>query len=186
MWTEVAPEDVPAQTVLAPLLLQTEGFIVDILSRILGQPVRVEILKQGLERVGLIRRAVLRTDDLPLYLAVTVVRRQPGTVNLIRTMRRNPSLPFGEALRKHRLFRCRADVSIRRTTCLPSYRALFSTEASATAWERTFAIVTPRGKKIAGVTEIFSPKLEALLKASAEKLPVSLASSPMGSRPLPR
>lgn len=172
LWTTIAPELVPEQTALAPLLLQTEGFVVDVLTRVLGRPVRVEILKQGLERVGLIRQAVLRTDDLPLYLAVTVVRRQPGTVKLIRTMRRYPTLPFGEALKKHRMFHHRADVSVRRTTCLPNYQALFGAEASATVWERTFAVVTPRGKKIAGVTEIFSPKLEVLLQESAARSPV--------------
>jgi hypothetical protein len=54
--------------------------------------------------------------------------------------------------------------TIRRSEYLPAYRALFGANGETShIWERTYAIVSPKGKKIAGVTEIFSPKLEALL-----------------------
>lgn len=161
----IAPDRVREQTALAPLLVQTEELIVDLLARLLGKPVTVRPLTQGRNDVGLIRKTLLTTADLPLYLAVTVVRRLPETRALVATMQRSPTMPFGTALGKHGLFGHKAGLSIRHAAYLPEYQELFGTDGDVRAvWTRSYAIISPKHKRIAGVTEIFSPKLEAALR----------------------
>lgn len=161
----VAPERVREETALAPLLLQTEELTVAVLADRLKQPVTVKLVKQAFERGGLRRRTLLQAADLPLLLAVTYVRPLPETRGFIRTLQRTPTMPLGEALRTHRLFGKKSAVEIRRTPCPPDYRALFGVDDSATSvWERTYAILSPKGRQVAGITEIFSPKLEVLFQ----------------------
>lgn len=166
--SEIDHERVRAETVLAPLLLQTEGLLVRQLGALLGVQITAQILKQELERGGLSRHVLIRADEFPLYLAVTFVRRLPQTRRLIQTMRREPTLPLGLALERHRLFGRKLPPSIRRSTILSDYQELFgTTDTAATTWERTYTIITPRGTRIAGVTEIFSPRLEERLRTLA-------------------
>lgn len=161
----VVPESAREETALAPLLLQTEELTVAVLADRLKQPVTVTLLKQQFERGGLRRQTLLQTADLPLLLAVTYVRPLPATRGLIRTLRRTPTMPLGEALHTHRLFGKKFAVEIRRRPCRSDDRALFGVDDSATSvWERTYAILSPKGKQIVGITEIFSPKLEALFQ----------------------
>ena len=168
----IAPELVREQTALAPLLVQTEGLIVSLLTELLGTPVTVRPLTQELNTIGFIRKTLLETADLPLYLAVTIVRRLPETRALIATMRKHPTMPFGTVLGNHGLFGHKSSLSIRRAVYLPEYQALFETDGDVTeVWERSYAIVSPKNKRIIGVTEIFSPRLEAWLREHPERVP---------------
>ncbi|TSC72152.1 MAG: hypothetical protein G01um101438_655 [Parcubacteria group bacterium Gr01-1014_38] len=161
----VAPDRVREETALAPLLLQTQGLIVDLLKERLGMPLSVKVLRHEIAPIGLVREGLMSADDIPLYLATTVIFRLRETQKLIQTLKVNPQMFFGDALKKHHLYHHKTPPTIRRSVYLPAYRALFGANGETShVWERTYAIVTPKGKKIAGVTEIFSPKLEALLK----------------------
>lgn len=162
--TTYSPDSLREQTSLAPFLLQTTGFIVDLLTARLGTPLSVKVLRHEMEPIGLVREGLVSAGDTPLYRATTVVFPLRGTQKLIQTLKANPAMFFGDALKKHRLYHHKTTPEVRRTTFFPEYRELFRTDGTAThVWERTYAVVTPRGKKIAGVTEIFSPKLEELL-----------------------
>lgn len=164
MSTTYAPDDVREQTALAPALLQTAGFIVDLLAERLRQPLSVKVLRHEMEPLGLVREGLISAGDTPLYLATTVVFPLRGTRKLMQTLKKNPRMLFGEALKKHRLYHHKTPPTIRRSEYFPRYRELFGADGNIThLWERTYAVVNPRGKRIAGVTEIFSPKLEELL-----------------------
>lgn len=166
--TVVAPERVREETALAPLLLQTTGLIVDLLRERLGTPLSVRVLRHEMEPFGLVREGLVSARDFPLYLATTVVYRLRGTQKLIQTLKANPTMFLGDALQKHRLYHHKTPPTIRRSEYLPAYRELFGTNGETThVWERTYAIVSPKGKKIAGVTEIFSPRLETWLREHA-------------------
>lgn len=161
----VAPQVVREETPLAPFLLQTTGFIVDLLKERLGMPLSVKVLRHEMEPIGLVREGLVSAGNTPLYRATTVVYRLRGTQKLIQTLKANPAMFFGAALKKHRLYHHKTTPEIRHSEYLPEYRELFGTDGNVTEiWERTYAVVTPHGKRIAGVTEIFSPKLEELLR----------------------
>ena len=161
----IAPDRVREQTALAPLLEQTEGLIVDLLTGLLKVPITVRPLSQQRDTVGLVRKTLLETAEFPLYLAVTVVRHLPETRALVTTMERSPTMPFGAALGKHKLYGHKAGLSIRRIAYLPQYQELFGIDGDVRAvWTRSYGIISPKQKRVAGVTEIFSPKLEAVLQ----------------------
>lgn len=157
-------ETLPQRTALAPLLLQIDGLITEVLSKILGTEIRPHILEHRLERGHFTRRSVLYGGDLPLYVATTVIPRARRTKNLIRDLRRHPETTFGMCLKAHRLFHHKGEPTVREVTTIPEYYALFGAPPGSILWERSYAIITPRGDRIAGVTELFNPKLEDLLR----------------------
>lgn len=170
--TLLRPEIVREETpLLAPFLLQQEGLIVDILAERLGEPVTAHMLSQTTDELGFIRRALIRTAGLPLYFVTTVISRIPKTRALLQTLRKEPDLPFGEALKRHGLFHHKGEPLVTRTRYLDDYRKLFEDPRSAATelWERSYAIITKDGKRIAGVTEIFSPRLEDRLRQTPER-----------------
>ncbi len=136
----------------------------NLLTALLNSPVTVRVLVQEHTSIGFVRKTVLEAVELPLYLAVTIVPRLPETRQLVATMKATPERPFGDALATHGLFGHKSPPSIRRVAYLPEYRELFKdTSGDPEVWERSYAIVSPKGVKIAGITEIFSPRLEATL-----------------------
>lgn len=164
----IALEQIQAETALAPLLLQTTGLIVDLLRERLGTPLSVKVLRHEMERFGLVREGLVSASDFPLYLATTVVYRLRETRKLIQTLKANSTMFFGDALKKHGLYHHKTPPTVRCSPYLPAYRALFGADGETTqVWERTYAIVNPKGKKIAGVTEIFSPRLETWMRDHA-------------------
>lgn len=168
--SSVTPEQIRTETALAPLLLQTTGLIVDLLRERLHVPPSVKVLRHEMEPFGLVREGLVSAGDFPLYRATTVVYRLPETRKLIQTLKANPKTFLGDALQKHRLYHHKTPPTIRHSEYLPAYRELFGTNGEVThVWERTYAIVSPKGKKIAGVTEIFSPKLEQVLAEQEQR-----------------
>lgn len=167
-----APERVREETSLAPLLLQTEGLITDLLAERLGKPVTATKLEQRFDELGFVRKSLIRANGFPLYIAVTVIGKVARMRSLIRTLQEHPSMRFGEALKKHRLYDHKTAPAIRRTHLIPAFQKLFDVGADVTeTWERTYAIVSPKSKRIAGVTEIFSPRLETWLREHPERVP---------------
>lgn len=163
----VPPEAVREETLLAPLLLQTEELITDLLTQRLRQKISSTTLGERKERIGVVRKSLVSAEGTPVYLAVTVITNGPWTNVLRRELKEVPPPLFGEVLKRHGLFGHKIPPTIGRTTLAPEHRALFGADASAEeVWERTYAILTPKNVKVAGVTEIFSPKLEELLRQS--------------------
>lgn len=153
---------------LAPVLRQMEGLLTDFLAERLRRPVTTKVLDIRRDPIGLIRHSVVSVGDVPAYFAATVIWKMPRTRALMRTLRQEPALLFGEALRRHGLFARKGLPSISQVEFLPDYQRLFGIGGNTSLWSRSYPIFDKRGKRIAGITEIFSPKLEALLaKASA-------------------
>lgn len=157
------------ETGLAPFLLQTEGLITDLLAEKLKKTVTAEVIEHKTDELGFVRKSVIRADGFPVYMAVTVVGPSPRTRALIRTLKKTPTMLFGEALKRHRLFHHKTEPSVQRVTLIPEFQQLIEVPPDqVNAWERSYAIVTPKGKRIAGVTEIFSPKFETWLREHPE------------------
>lgn len=167
-----APERVREETSLAPLLLQTEGLITDLLAERLGKPVTARSLEQRFDVIGFVRKSLLRANGFPLYIAVTVIGNIARRRNLTRALQEHPTMLLGEVLKKHRLYGHKTAPEIRRTHLTPTFQKLLEVDADATeTWERTYAIVSPKNKRIAGVTEIFHPRLEAWLREHSDRVP---------------
>lgn len=165
--TTVAPEVVRDATSLASFLLQTEELITDLLAERLHTAVTTRTLDARMERIGLVRKSLVEGELLPLYLAVTVIPRGPWLHMLRRELAEVPPPLFGILLKQAGLFGYKTPPEIRRTVLTAeTSRRLQVTDTDAEAWERTYAILTPRKAKVAGVTEIFSPRLERLLRTT--------------------
>lgn len=163
--TVISPDQVRGQTSLAPLLLQTEGLTTDMLVQLIGKPVTTETLEKRTDRIGFVRWSVLRTSEIPLYIAATVVAVRKETRSLIRDLQKEPHPVFGELLKLHGLYGRKTAPQINRAPPGDQYRRLFGVASDVTeVWERTYAVLSPAGWKVAGITEIFSPKLEELLR----------------------
>lgn len=163
--TTISPERVRAETPLAPVLLQTEGLITDLLGQLLQMTVVSRTLELGVERHGAFRRSLVCGDGTPLYLAVTYITEGSWTRPLLRALKHDPPPLFGEVLKQHGLFGRRTVPEARRSPYLPEYRELFRADGHIThVWERTAHIFSAQGNRIAGITEIFSPTLEELVR----------------------
>lgn len=165
----MSPDQVREETPLAPLLLETKVLTTDVLAARLGKPVSTTTLEKRMDRhLGFVRHSLLRAEAFPLYLAVTVIVRRPETQALIRDLRQKQVPLLGAVLKKHGLYGRKTSPSIQRTPLLPKYRELLGLDPDvAETWERTYAILSPANWKVAGVTEIFSPKLEEFLRTTA-------------------
>lgn len=149
------------RTLESPALLAafsaTEDLLVDYLQNILGQPIIVSPIAQKLMATGLHRTTLIGTRDMPIYYAITFVKRIPTTRTLIKTMLKHPAMPFGEALTKHKLFGQRADVAI----SMAFSDTLFDTDNrephQRETWKRQYIILSPHGETIASVLEIAPP-----------------------------
>ncbi len=160
-------EEVREETPLAPMLLQTEGLITDLLGERLHRTVTSTTVEKRMDRIGFVRRSLVSANGTPLYLAVTVVTRGPWTQPLARELRKEHPPLFGNLLKQRHLFHHKTTPMVQRVQLTPDVRAVLQLgDDVERVWERTYAILTPKNKKVAGVTEIFSPKLEALLRAS--------------------
>lgn len=129
----------------------TEGLFVNYLQKMLGQPIIVRPIKQELTATGLHRTTLIGTRNTPLYHAITFVKHTPTTGALIKTMLKHPTMPFGDALRKHHLFGRKTGVSV-------NVVSSNSEQHLQETWERLYTILSPRGEAIAGVLEIAPPK----------------------------
>lgn len=168
----VAPERVREETALAPFLLQTEGLITDLFAERLGKPITARSLEQRFDTIGFVRKSLIRANSFPLYIAVTVIGKVARRRNLIRALQERPTMLLGETLKKHRLYGHKTAPEIRRTHLVPEFQKLLEVGADVTeTWERTYAIVSPKNKRVAGVTEIFSPRLEARLREHPDRVP---------------
>jgi hypothetical protein len=164
----VAPEVVRDATPLAPLLLQTEELITDLLAERLHTAITARTLDERMERIGLVRKSLMSGGEVPLYLAVTVITRGPWLRPLRRELAGVPPPLFGIILKQAGLFGRKNAPEVRRSALTAeTQRRLQVTETDAAAWERTYAILTPQNAKVAGVTEIFSPRLEELLRTAS-------------------
>lgn len=160
----VSPETVREKTPLAPLLLQTEELITDLLAQRLHQKISSTTLGERKERIGVVRKSLVSADGTPVYLAVTVIANSPWTQKLARELKKVPPPLFGALLKKEGLFGRKTPPEVRRAPVSPENAALLQADQMTETWERTYAILTPKNVKVAGVTEIFSPKLEELLR----------------------
>lgn len=144
----------------------TEGLLVDYLQNILGQPIIVRPITQKLMAAGLHRTTLIGTRDMPIYYAITFVKRTPTTRVLITTMLKHPAMPFGEALTKHKLFGRRADVGI----SMAFSNTLFDTDNrephQRETWKRQYIILSPHGETIASVLEIAPPDDHVMQQAA--------------------
>ena len=177
------------QTPLAPLLLELRAFTTDLLEALLGGPVRSMILKHERRRAGLIRRNLLCANGFPLFLAVSVVRAEgsPQAHALVRSLLADRGLVLGHALNDRGLFGAKTKPLFRRVSYLPSYQALFRADGGAAeVWERSYAILSPKQKKIAGVTEIFSPRLEQWMREHSDRVHTTFEHAARGGEVLAR
>ncbi len=141
----------------------------DHLQDMLGQPIIVSPIKQELTATGLRRMTIIGTRDEPIYYAITFVKRIPNTRALIKTMLKKPTMPFGDALKKHHLFGRKTDVSVHMVSYMPVNKlraARVGGQHSQQTWERLYTIMSPKGEAIAGVLEIAPPGDEAILQAA--------------------
>ncbi len=148
---------------LAPVLHQMDGLLTDLLAARLRQPVTTKLLDIRPDPIGLFRHSVVSVGDIPVYFASSVIWRMPRTRGLMRTIRKEPTVLLGEALRRHGLFARKGLPDISRVEFLPHYQRLFGVSGSTPLWSRSYPIFCRRGKRVVGITEIFSPKLEELL-----------------------
>lgn len=160
----VPPEAVREETPLAPLLLQTEELITDLLAQRLHQKISSTTIGERKERIGVVRKSLVSADGTPVYLAVTVITNGPWTNVLRRELKEVPPPLFGAVLKELGLFGRKTPPEVRRALVSPENAALLQADPMTETWERTYAILTPKNVKVAGVTEIFSPKLEELLR----------------------
>ncbi len=157
------------QSELSTVFSYTKGLFVDYLQKRLGQPIIVRPIKQELTKTGLHRTTIIGTREVPIYYAITFVKRIPRTRALIKTMLKHPTMPFGDALKKHHLFGRKTDVTVSVAPYVPMDNR-FDTDDSEPhpreTWERLYTIVSPKGEPIASVLEIAPPKKEKIYQAA--------------------
>lgn len=159
----------PERLVLPVVFSYTKGLFVDYLQRLLGQPIIVRPIKQELTATGLHRTTLIGTRDMPIYYAITFVKRSPTTSALIKTMLKSPTTPFGDALKKHHLFGRKTEVSVTMVSRM-STNDFFTPDDNQQrhpeTWERLYTILSPQGEAIASVLEIAPPGDEEISQAA--------------------